>query len=101
MLWVTATVWLLFLVLAVPYTRTAKHAKVKPLAAYLIFVLLFTAVSFVLFAGLSWLLIVTGQTALLDRPLGALVFLALVFVPAFVVARWQLRQPPKSAPPPD
>ena len=38
-------VWLVLLALAVPYVRRAKHPRAKPLAATMLFVLLFFLVS--------------------------------------------------------
>lgn len=87
--------WAAFLVAAVFYARTARHPETRPLAAYLIFVIIFTVSSFVLFAAAALLLRGTGQAGALAHPAGAALFLLAVFVPAFVIARWQLRKPPR------
>jgi hypothetical protein len=34
----------------------------------------------------------------LHHPLGAAAFLALVFTPAFLLGRWQLKKPPRQMP---
>lgn len=93
-------IWLALLVLAVPYVRRAKHPDVKPLAAYMMFLILFSVVSSVLLLALSWLAMGTGLAPAVARPLGALVFLALVFVPGFLAGRWLIRRPPIQRPPP-
>lgn len=92
--------WLLFLVGAVFYVRRARHPEVKPVAAYLIFVIVFTAVSFVLFGAFAALLQLAGWAGVLATPIGAAVFLIAVFLPALLAARWQLRKPPMGSPRP-
>ncbi len=64
------------------------------LAAYLIFVTVFTMTSFVLFAAIIIVLGALGRERALDSPLAAAIVLLVVFVPAFFVARWQIRKPP-------
>ena len=91
-------IWLAFLGLAVPYVRRARHPDVKPLAAYMMFVILFSLVGALLFLALSWLALGSGRAPALAHPLGAMVFLALVFVPAFLLARWVIRRPPLNRP---
>jgi hypothetical protein len=83
-----------FLIAAFFYVRWARHSRARPLAAYFIFVIAFTVSSFALFAALIVLLNELGRMALLSDPIAAAVFLLVVFVPAFLVARWQLRKPP-------
>lgn len=87
--------WAGFLLGAVFYTGRARHPCSKPVAAYLIFVTVFTTVSFVLFAAYTIVLHVAGVTDALDDPSAALVFLLLVFGPALLTARWQMRKPPR------
>lgn len=87
--------WAGFLVIAFFYTRRARHPKARPLAAYLIFVIVFTVSSFVLFGSLTFLLQALDQASALSDPMAAALFLVVVFVPAFLVARWQLRKPPR------
>jgi len=86
--------WAAFLVAAIFYTRRVRHPEARPLAAYLIFVIAFTVGSFVIFAALTYLLRVFGHVEALADPIAAAPFLVLVFVPAFFLARWQLRKPP-------
>jgi hypothetical protein len=94
-MYVTAlTLWILFLVGIAFYVRRARHPEAKPVAAYLIFVIAFSATAFVLFGALTLLLQLAGQADLLAEPLAAGTFLIAVFLPAFLVGRWQLRKPP-------
>ena len=86
------------MLLAIPYVRHAKHPRAKPLAAYMVFAILFTVGSIVMYSALLSLLNRFNGLDLLQYPLGALVFLTLVFVPAFLLARWQLKKPPQSFP---
>lgn len=90
--------WLILLALALPYVRRAKHPDVKPLAAYMMFVIVFLLVGSLLFLALSWLALEIGLAPALSDPLGALVFLALVFLPAFLTGRWVIRRPPLNRP---
>lgn len=85
--------WAIVLIAAVFYARWAKHPSTKLIAAYLIFVTTFTVVAFIIFMCLIMLLTSLGQSRALTHPLAAAVFLLAVFVPAFLVARWQLRKP--------
>lgn len=87
--------WLAFLVAAIFYIRRVRHPNARPLAAYLIFVMAFTVSSFVIYAALIVLLQALGRVNALADPIIAALFLAAVFVPAFLIARWQLRRPPK------
>ena len=93
-------IWVVMLALALPYVRRARHPDVKPLAAFMMFVILFTLAGSLLFLGLSWLALETGMAPALGTPPGALVFLALVFGPAFLLARWVIRRPPLERPVP-
>jgi hypothetical protein len=87
--------WIAFLVWAFPYVRRNRHPSARPLAAYLVFITLFSLCTAALFLALTWLLAGLDRTNWLNHPVGAGVFLALVFVPAFLVARWQLHRPPR------
>jgi hypothetical protein len=70
----------------------------QTLAAFMIFVMVFSLVASLVFLVLSWLALETGLAPVPSHPLGALVFLALVIPPAFLVARWQIRRPPLERP---
>ncbi|HSN73242.1 MAG TPA: hypothetical protein VLT59_17130 [Steroidobacteraceae bacterium] len=94
-------IWLVFLVGAFFYTRAARHPSTPLLAAYLLFVSIFTLVAFVIFAAGLWLFEISGAGGVLSNPAGAILFLAIVFVPAFLLARWQLRKPPRQRMPGD
>ena len=74
------------------------HASpdVKPLAAFMIFVIVFSVAFCVVFAALTTLLQALGFAEKLVNPAVAILFLLAVFVPAFLVARWQLRKPPRA-----
>jgi len=94
--------WAAFLLLAIPYARRARHPSARPLAAYLVFVSVFSLCSAFLYYALIQLLLALHGGALLSRPAGAAALLALVLIPAFLAARWQIRRRPRGprAPPP-
>jgi energy-coupling factor transporter transmembrane protein EcfT len=86
------------MLLAIPYVRHAKHPRAKLVAAYMVFAILFSVGSIVMY---SVLLVLLGRyigLGFLQHPLGAVIFLTLVFVPAFLLARWQLKKPPRQVP---
>ena len=93
-------IWLILLALAFPYVRRAKHRATPALAAFLLFVMLFSVVSATLFFALSWLALKAGWASALANPVWALLFLALVFAPAFLFARWMIKRPPRNRPVP-
>jgi hypothetical protein len=64
------------------------------LVAYLLFVGVFALVAAALFLVVSTLLVAAGLADRLERPLGAAVFLFGVCLPAFLVARRQVKRPP-------
>ncbi len=86
--------WAAFLVAAIFYTRRARNPQTRPLAAYLIFSAIFTMSSFAVFAVILVVLDVLGRAQLLADPIAAAAFLFVVFVPALLLARWQVRKPP-------
>jgi hypothetical protein len=95
-MYITAlALWAVFLIVAIFYTRRDRHPRMRPLAAYLIFVTAFTVSSFTLFAIIIVLLGALGQGRALANPIAAAIFLFVVFVPAFAIARWQIRKPPR------
>ncbi len=94
-MYVTAlALWVLFLIAAVFYTRRARNPRTRPLAAYLIFAAIFTISAFVIFTIIVKLVDALGRGEVLAEPLAAALFLVVVFVPAFLIARWQLRKRP-------
>mgnify|MGYP000041247158 FL=1 len=95
MTYIALVLWGLLMIAAAFYTQRARHPEAKPLAAYLIFITLFSAVTFFLFGSFTFLLEAAGWTGLLESWSGSLFFLATVFLPAFVIARWQLKKPPR------
>ena len=90
--------WLALMLLAIPYVRRAKHPRASFVAAYMLFVVLFSVAAVVMYSLLLMLLDRYWGLELLHRPLGAAAFLALVFVPAFLIGRWQLKKPPRNVP---
>lgn len=94
-------VWIAFFILAIPLVLRIRHPDQRPFAAYLIFVSLFTLVAGILFALFSWLAVVLGLSEALERVAPAIVFLLLVFTPAFWIAVWQARKPRWRRPPPN
>ncbi len=95
MLLIALGLWALFLIAAIAYTQRERHPASKPLAAYMIFVIAFSVTAFVIFATAIFLLQLSGYTAVLDSSVAAALFMILVFGPAFLVGRWQLRKPPR------
>jgi len=93
--------WVIFLAAAPLYTSRARNPQTRPLAAYLIFAATFTISSFVIFAVIIAALSALGQLQALADPIAAAAFLLAVFIPAFVVARWQVRKPPHPPERPD
>jgi hypothetical protein len=95
MSFIALALWGAFMTGAIFYTQEARHPDSKPLAAYLIFVTVFSAAAFVVFSGLIALLQILGLAGILSNPGAAMIFLMTVFLPAFFLARWQLRKPPR------
>ena len=99
--WLSAIIGVAILAVAAPYVARIRDPQQKPLAAYLIFVSAFVAASAVLFSLLARLASRLGQGAALAEPGAMLLFLALVFLPALVLATWLARKPPwRRGPPP-
>lgn len=88
------------LALSVPFVEYIRHPAQKPLAAYLIFLSVFLLSAMVLFSLLAWLASALGMGQTLADLGPAVLFLALVFVPAVLVASWQARKPPWRREPP-
>ena len=96
MSFVAFALWGAFMMGSIFYTQEARHPEAKPLAAYLTFVAVFSTVAFVTFGALTLLLEGIGRAEILSNPGAAIAFLLAVFLPAFLLARWQLRKPPRS-----
>ncbi|MFZ3042581.1 MAG: hypothetical protein WA108_12490 [Thiobacillus sp.] len=90
--------WVALMLLAIPYVRRVRHPRAKPLAAYMVFIILFSVGAMVMYSVLLMLLGWADALDYLHRPLGAVIFLALVFIPAFLLGRWQLKKPPRQMP---
>lgn len=99
--WISIVIAVVILAAAVPYVSWVRNPAQKPFAAYLIFVTVFLASGLVLFGALTWVVWRLGLDAALNRPVPALVFLLLVFVPAFALGTWQARKPPSRSSEPD
>jgi FtsH-binding integral membrane protein len=91
-------IWLGLLILSWFYVQKVKRPESKPLAAWLIFVVTLSAAVILIFVGLSYLAASIGLLPFVDRPLGAALFLASVFVPAFLLAHWMMRKRATPAP---
>ncbi len=90
--------WLVFLLAAIPYVRTARHPATKPLAAYLIFVLAFSAVAAVVYALLGFAFAAADAGWFIRTPVGAVIFLFAVFVPGALIGHRLIRKPPRRSP---
>jgi quinol-cytochrome oxidoreductase complex cytochrome b subunit len=101
MSFIAVALWGAFMTGAVFYTQEARHPETRPLAAYLIFVTIFSVVVLAIFGGLTSVLRGLGQTDLLEQPLWSGAFLAAIFLPAFFLGRWQIKKPPREAPYPE
>jgi hypothetical protein len=95
MSFISVSLWGAFMMGAIFYTQEARHPETRLLAAYLIFATVFTATAFAAFSTLTLALRAAGLTHVLEHPIAAAAFLAAVFLPAFFLARWQLRKPPR------
>ena len=83
-----------FLIGAYFYCRKARHPQTQPLAAFLIFAIVFAVSAFSAFAAIVLLLRAIDKAALLNEPVISALFLVFVLAPAFLIARWQVRKPP-------
>ena len=97
MTYIALVLWAVLMIAAAFYTERARHPEAKPLAAYLIFVMVFTVTAFVLFTAITLVLQAAGQASLLSEPAGAILFLLVVFAPAFFLADQQLRKQPRES----
>ena len=89
------------LVAAWPYVRRARNPQTRMFAAYLLFASVFSLVSAVLFFGLTWLMGIGRMGRAASTSTGMIVFLVLVFGIAFLIARVQIKRPPRAMQPPD
>jgi hypothetical protein len=90
--------WVVVLAGAWPYTLRARHPAMSPLAAYLIFVIPFSAMAAVLFGMATNLLASMGWGAMPAGPLVAVLLAAAVLVPSFLLGCWLIRRQPRRAP---
>lgn len=89
--------WIVLLGAAVPYTARHRHPRSSPLAAYLVFVGVFSLIAAAIYASLTVLALSLHLGAWLANPAVAVAFAALVFAPAFFAARAVLGRPPRRA----
>ena len=90
--------WIVLMLLGIPYVRHARHPRAQPVAAYMVFVILVSVGAVVMYSVLLLLLGWIDRLDVLHHPWGAAIFLALVFGPAFLLGRWQLKKPPRQTP---
>lgn len=96
--YIVALVWLGLLLLAIPYVQAARHPEAKPVAAYMIFLTVFSVGAYVLFAALIVLIGAAQGSEFLATPLAAALVFVLSAMPAFWIARWQIKRPPRRPP---
>jgi len=100
MIGLAIALWALMLLAGIPLSRRFAHPESKKFAAYLLFVMIFSAVSAFLFYALFWVLETVGRTDVLANPLVAAAAMVAVFAPALLAAIWQVRKPPRRVRPP-
>jgi len=101
MFMIALALWVAFLAVSPLYTGRARNPQTRPLAAYLIFAATFTMSSFILFAVIVGILNAFARSQALADPIVAALFIIVVFAPALLIARWQLRKPPHPPERPD
>ena len=97
MSFLAVSLWGAFMMAAIFYTQEARHPETGALVAYLTFASIFTATALVAFSFLSVLAQAVEVTESLSHPAAVVAFQLGVFLPAFLIARWQLRRPPRRA----
>jgi hypothetical protein len=101
MSFLAVSLWGAFMMGAIFYTQEARPPETKAFPAYLVFATVFTATALVAFGVLSLLVESLDLAGRLAHPLAATAFQAAVFLPAFLLARRQLRKPLRRAEVPD
>lgn len=92
MWFLAVSLWGAFMMGAIFYTQEVRPSGTGALAAYLVFAAVFTATALIAFVVLALVADSLGATEQLDHPLATGAFQAGVFVPAFLLARRQLRR---------
>jgi hypothetical protein len=95
MSFIAFALWGAFMMGSIFYTQEARHPDTRPMAAFFVFVAVFSVSAFAAFAMLTLLIQEAGLTESLSNPGVAIAFLLAVFVPAFLAGRWQVRKPPR------
>ena len=84
---------LLAMVSAIPYVAWIRHPSQKPLAAYLIFAVVFLAAFLVLFNGLIYLLRIWGFGELLEQTPPLVLLLLFAVAVSLALATRQAKKP--------
>jgi len=95
MLYAVIGLWAALLAGAWFHVRRIRHPDAPFLEAYLIFLTVFTVGSFLLFAALTFAFTALGAGEALANPILAVIVLAVVFVPPFLVAGKFASGPPR------
>ncbi len=93
--------WLALLATAYPYVQRIRHREAKPLAAYIVFVIVFSLAASVFFWASSTAIAFGFGPNALNRPPAAIACLILTFAPAVAAARWIVRRPARRPSVPD
>lgn len=93
-------VFVAIILLAIPYVKRICHPEQRPFAAYLIFVSVFAVTAAIVYSLLVQLMVGMNRAPLLEAPAVALLFLALVFLPAIAFATVLARKPRRRQGPP-
>jgi len=90
-------VWLFLLAAAYPYVQRIRHREAKPLASYIVFVIVFCVTSsFLFWVGSAFVAHGFGREALNWPPVAAAIF-TLTFAPGVFIARWAIKRPPRES----
>ncbi len=87
----------IFVILLVAFwfhVQKNRHPETKPVPSYLVFTTIFSTATVLIFLGLSFLATVTGLMGFVNTMIGGVIFLAITFALAFLVANSQLGKPP-------
>ena len=86
------------MILAWFYVQRNKQPEAKPVAAYMIFMVVLSTAAVLLFVVFSYLLALIGLMPLIDQALGAVLFLAVIFGAALRIAKSVLAMGPMRGP---
>jgi small basic protein len=100
-MWLATLIAIAILAAVAPYVARIRHPQQRPFAAYMIFVVIFSVTSLLLFLLIGWLADLLGLIPRIGTPGLMLLLVILGLAPAFALATWQARQPPMRMGPPD